>query len=305
MLPAVLITSTWSVVALATMFVLRRWWHRRRVLEALLVDERDAQPDLSNSIESMSPLRRWLYVAGFHHRSSLLIYLAATILLASVGGLIALFAWLQGSIGLASRLLISVPGGVGEVFLPLVYASPIIAVVLPASLPTLVVRSARRRRVRAVEQDLPVTLDLLATLAEAGLAFDTALDRILRSQPADRPLARELKMFQLEILAGRSRVESLRRLSRRLDVPWFSVFVSAIVQAERTGAGLSTVLRIQADDLRNRRRERALGYAMSLPARMTLPLVVCFFPGIAVIVLGPVFFQIIQFLEGMFRQGGR
>src|SRR5262249_42713750 len=155
------------------------------------------------------------------------------------------------------------------------FALPWIVLATMTLLPTLRVRDARRRRVAQVEQDLPLTLELLATLAEAGIAFDAALERILSSQPGNRPLTQELRLFQMEVLAGRPRVECLRRLSRRIDVSSLTLFVSALVQASQVGSGISAVLRRQVEELRDRRRENALTAAASLPVKLLFPLVIC------------------------------
>jgi pilus assembly protein TadC len=187
--------------------------------------------------------------------------------------------------------------------LPVIYVGPWILVTILASVPTLLVRAARRSRVREVERDLPITLELLATLSEAGLGFDAALQRVLESQPADRPLAEEFRIFQMEILAGRPRIHSLRRLGWRLDVMPLTIFVSALVQTEQVGAGVSDVLRRQADDLRARRRENALTVAAALPVKLLFPLVICFLPGILVATLGPTFYQIFQFLDNLRLRG--
>jgi hypothetical protein len=149
-----------------------------------------------------------------------------------------------------------------------VYLAAWMPLLLLSGVPALAVRTARRKRVMSVEQDLPLTLDLLATLAEAGLGLDAAIGRVVDSQPRDRPLFQEFRTFQRDLLAGRSRIEALRHLSRRLEVIWFNIFISAVIQAEQIGAGLAEVLRIQADDLRSRRRERALAFAMAIPVKL-------------------------------------
>jgi tight adherence protein C len=78
-----------------------------------------------------------------------------------------------------------------------------------------------------------------------------------------------------------------------------SIFVSALVQAEQVGAGFSNVLRTQADDLRNRRREDANMLAQALPVKLIFPLVICFLPGIFVTTLGPIFMQFIRLADSM------
>ena len=119
--------------------------------------------------------------------------------------------------------------------MPLLWVSPVLAVGLVVAIPALLVRARRRTRIRMIEQDLPLALDLLATLAEAGLSFDAALERVLNTQRHQRPLAEDFRLFRLEILTGRGRIDSLRRLRNNVDVVWFSIFVSALIHAEQIG----------------------------------------------------------------------
>src|SRR6202022_4537856 len=101
----------------------------------------------------------------------------------------------------------NIPGGISEVFVAILSAGPVIVFFVIALSPPLIVRSARRRRVREVEQDLPLALELLATLAEAGLGFDAALLRIVASESADRPLTSAFIAFQRELHAGVARLQ--------------------------------------------------------------------------------------------------
>jgi len=133
-----------------------------------------------------------------------------------------------------------------------------------------------------------VTLALICTAPTSPLTA--------QSDTEERRLTRELQQFQLESMAGMPRIRSLRRLSRRLEVPAVSTFVSALVQAEQMGAGLAEVMRHQADDLRNRRRERAFLLAQALPVKLVFPLVICFLPAIFVFTLGPAFYSLFQTL---------
>jgi tight adherence protein C len=152
---------------------------------------------------------------------------------------------------------------------------------------------------------LPITLELLATLGEAGIGFDAALERILGSQVADRPLAEEFRTFQLEVLAGRQRVACLRGLARRLDIPAFTIFISALVQANQLGSGVADILRRQVEEMRNRRRERALTLAASMPVKLLFPLILCFLPGIMIAALGPALYQFFQLIDALNRSRGR
>ena len=148
------------------------------------------------------------------------------------------------------------PPPTGDLVLPIAYLAPWTVLLILVLLPWMIVRRSRRQRMEKVEQDLPICLELLATLSEAGLGFDAALARVLDSVMEDRPLGREFRTYQSDLLAGRTRVESLRRVARRLEVSSVTILVSALVQAEQLGSGIAQALRRQADDLRDRRRER-------------------------------------------------
>jgi tight adherence protein C len=157
----------------------------------------------------------------------------------------------------------------------------------------------------AIEQDLPLALELFATMAEAGLGFDAALAKIVRAQGSDRPLVSEFVNFQHDMLAGMSRTQALRQLARRIDIPSLTSFTSALIQAEQIGASMAETLQHQAVDLRQRRRENALLRAQALPVKLVFPLVVCFLPGIFVSTLAPVLFQMVEVANGVLRSSGR
>ena len=120
---------------------------------------------------------------------------------------------------------------------------------------------------------------------------------MLDSVIEDRPLAREFRSYQADLLAGRTRVDSLRRLARRLEVSSVAILVSALVQAEQLGSGIAQALRRQADDLRDRRRERANAFAMALSVKRMIPLVACFMPGIFVWTVGPAMTQLFKLAD--------
>jgi tight adherence protein C len=287
-----LATSGWLVVRYLTV----RQRTRERLLAAYDMDDALAAVD-----EQHGFLTRWLALAGYRGPNPSAAFIGFTLLGVGIGLAFALVFTLAGVIGRVVDLAGRSPSALGHVLVPLAYVAPWLFVVILGALPLLTVRRARRQRELSVEQDMPLYLDLLATLGEAGLAFDMALDRILITQPADRPLAQELRLFQKEVLAGRPRIHCLRRLARRLDVITFSIFVSALVQAEQTGMGVAEVLRRQAEDLRERRREQALAVAMSLPVKLLFPLVICFLPGIFVVTLGPAFYQVFQLADNIVR----
>lgn len=253
--------------------------------------------EATGAFDSRGTLGRWLYRAGYRQSPAAAIFLTTTGGCVAIGLLIALGFVLSGLQALMEQTVVLVPGGVGETFLPVVWVAPWLIFLMIGCTPWLIVRRSRRQRIEWIEQDLPLALELLSTLSEAGLGFDAALSRILRTRLSGRPLATDFQMFQADLLAGRTRVESLRRLSNRIDLPSVSILVSALVQAEQLGMGIARVLRQQADDVRARRRERAIAFANSLATKRVIPLVVCFLPGLFVWTLGPAFVQLFKMAE--------
>ncbi|QEG40855.1 type II secretion system F family protein [Roseimaritima ulvae] len=292
------------ILLVAGLVVLRymgAWLRTRQRLAAAA--EASQAADEAILVTRDSWLGRWLFRAGFRGKNATPLFIAANVFALLAGLLVAFLFYQSAVVTLGGSVLRAIPGAVGEVFLPLLWVSPILAVGVVVAMPAIFVRARRRTRIRTIEQDLPLSLDLLATLAEAGLSFDAALERVLETQRNRRPLAEEFRLFRLEILTGRSRIDSLRRLKDNVDVTWFSIFVSALIHAEQIGASLATTLRAQADDLRNRRRERALAQAMAVPVKLLFPLIICFLPGIMIAALGPIIFQIVQMLDQVIQNG--
>jgi len=297
-------TVLWlTALAGISLLLVVMWRPRARQRSRMRLLEGDSDRSPAPSVDDTTPvslgwwLDRWLYVAGFRRKGSTTVFLLCASLSAVAGGFVAYAVQHSGILEQGVQWLSEVPGALGELFLPAIILAPWIIFAILSSLPWLYVRASRRQLVNEIEQDLPITAELLATLGEAGLGFDSAVERILASRHEDRALANELRAFRRDLLAGVPRIQALRRLATRVDLPNLSTVVSALVQAEQVGAGLANVLRSQADDLRNRRRERALRVAQALPVKLTVPLVLCFFPAIVIAVLGPTFFEIFQMLE--------
>ena len=253
--------------------------------------------------ETQGRLAAWLYRAGYRAPSAAPKFLAATAGGAALALLLGVVLDRFGVIAGMVESLTAIPGAVGESLGYVAQATPYILFVLCAMAPTLVVRAARRERVEAIEQDLPPTLELLATLAEAGLALDSAVARITESRSNSlRPLNEEFGIYQRDLLGGINRFQALRMLAGRVDVTSVSIFVSALIQAEQVGASLAETLRTQADDLRDRRKLQALVLAQALPVKLTFPLIACFLPGIFFVVLGPVLNQLVDVVDAVIQR---
>lgn len=287
------IASTWLIWYLA---------NRQRVRERWTAFDQSQSEMASQAPRNW--LSQWLYLAGYRSPLATLIFIAASVLCVALGFGSAFAFQVSGLQALMERTVVLVPGGVGDTFLPVVWVAPWLIAILLSCLPMVVVRAARRQRIALVEQDLPLAMELLATLSEAGLGFDSALSRILKTRLAGRPLASELRIYQSDLLAGRPKVESLRRLSNRMRISSISILVSALVQAEQLGMGIARVLRTQADDIRARRREKAIAFANALPVKRLFPLVICFLPGLFVWTLGPAFVQLFKLTETFTRGSG-
>lgn len=277
---------------------------RARARARLWSDAAPAAALPSDGPAERSPLARWLALAGFEDEAAPALFGGLAGLSLAAGVTLGWALHRSGLLEAGVAALEAIPGGLGNALTPVLSASWVGVALLVAAVPVLVVRAARRARVAEVEKDLPLTLDLLATLGEAGLGFEAALDRIT-SSAGERPLAEALRAYQRELLAGVPRVRALRGLARRLEVTAVSILVSALVQADQAGASLTETLRRQADDLRGRRRERALVLAEGLPVKLVFPLVICFLPGLFVVTLGPAFQQFFQIVDRAAARGRR
>lgn len=142
-----------------------------------------------------------------------------------------------------------------------------------------------KERKKNILKALPDALDLLCISVEAGLAFDLALQRV--AQKWDNELSREFQRVLQDIRLGRTRREALRDLAARTGVDDVQTFVSAVIQADQLGVSMSKILRIQSDQLRVRRRQRAEEAAQKAPVKMLIPMVFLIFPALFVVILGP------------------
>ncbi|MHB1525296.1 MAG: type II secretion system F family protein [Candidatus Dormibacteria bacterium] len=132
---------------------------------------------------------------------------------------------------------------------------------------------------------LPNSLDLLCISVEAGLGFDAALTRVV--EKFDNALSREFAFVLNEIRLGKPRQEALEDLGHRSGVPELNAFIQALVQSDQLGVGIARVLRIQSDELRRRRRQKAEAKAQQASLKMLFPMVGCIFPSLFIILLGP------------------
>ncbi len=164
--------------------------------------------------------------------------------------------------------------------------------VLGYFLPNLYVGSKIKRRQDDVVKALPDALDLLTICVEAGLGFDAAMGKVYEKWDNDLSLAfgRVLREIQL----GRGRRDALRDMAERMDVPDVTTFIAAVIQADSLGVSMAQILRVQSDQMRVKRRQRAQEKAQQAPVKMMIPLVFLIFPSMYVVLLGPAILKVME-----------
>jgi tight adherence protein C len=183
------------------------------------------------------------------------------------------------TVGALAYLILSHPAP--RIGIMMLVLAPVIGWCLPASWLS---RKVRERQ-GAILKDLPDTLDLLAISVEAGMGFEGALEIVC--QHFHSPLADEFSRTLHEMELGLPRRDAFQNLKRRTDVPELSNFVLALLQADALGIPIGRVLKTQATEMRNKRRQWAREKAAKLPVKMLFPLMGFVFPAIMVVILGP------------------
>jgi len=152
-------------------------------------------------------------------------------------------------------------------------------------LPSLWLGGRIRQRQDEIVKTLPDALDLLTISVEAGLPFDGAMQRV--ADKWDNELSRGFQRVLNELRVGKSRAEALKDMADRADVPDVTSFVAALIQADQLGISIAKVLRIQSEQMRIKRRQRAEEKAHQAPIKMLMPMTFLIFPTILIVILGP------------------
>ncbi|MCL4746883.1 MAG: type II secretion system F family protein [Burkholderiaceae bacterium] len=242
------------------------------------------------SEEDLSKFRQRFVQAGFRQPSAPVVFFAAKAALA-IG------------LPLAGMFVMNFTGS------KLAGQGPLILLFLLAALgyylPNAVVARLTQRRQRQLFEAFPDSLDLMIVCVEAGLSLDMAIARAGGEIKLRSPLlAEELGMVGTELRMGASRERALRNLATRTGLDEISSFVAMMVQADRFGTSIADSLRVQADSLRVRRRQRAEEAAAKLPLKLLFPLIFCIFPALLVVLMGPAMIQIYRVLLPRISGGG-
>lgn len=229
-----------------------------------------------------SALRTRFMNAGFRNASAPVVYFTAKTILAIGLPLLAFF------------VLRNMPGKFGgnAVLFWLLSAAAI-----GYYLPNLLLSNFIARRQREIFETFPDALDLMTVCVEAGLAMDAAIARVaaeigLKSEV----LSDELNLVTLELRAGSSKEKALRNLALRTGVEDVDALVAMLIQSERFGTSIAASLRVQSDQLRTKRRQRAEETAAKIALKLLFPLIFFIFPALLVVLMGPAFLQIYRVL---------
>jgi tight adherence protein C len=186
---------------------------------------------------------------------------------------------------IVALVALGLAGILGVSSLPLKGAALGVGFVLGRFLPDVWLNNLIKGRQKELRLALPNALDLLTISVEAGLGFDAAIGRL--TEKFKNALSDEFAQVLNEIRLGRPRLEALDEMGRRSGVEELHTFIQALIQSEQLGVGIAKVLRIQSEEMRRRRRQRAEEQAAQAPLKMLFPMIGCIFPTLFIVLMGP------------------
>ncbi len=229
-----------------------------------------------------SALRARFMNAGFRQASAPALYFAAKTALAITLPLIAFFVLSTSNAKYGTNTLLFWLLGAASV---------------GYYLPNILLQNLVTKRQREVFESFPDALDLMTVCVEAGLAMDAALARVATEIGLKSAvLSEELQLVTLELRAGSSKEKALRNLALRTGVDDVDALVAMLIQSERFGTSIADSLRVQSDQLRTKRRQRAEEQAAKIALKLLFPLIFFIFPSLLVVLMGPAFIQIYRVL---------
>ncbi len=163
-------------------------------------------------------------------------------------------------------------------------------------MPWMLLRSKVKRRQDEIVKALPDALDLMSICVEAGLGFDQAMGKVYEKW--DNKLSIAFGRVIKEISLGKSRRDALKNMADSMDVQDVTTFTGAIIQADQLGVSISKVLKVQSEQMRIKRRQRAQAKAQQAPVKMMIPMVLLIFPTIWIVLLGPAGVQLFRQFYG-------
>ncbi len=227
--------------------------------------------------DNMKVLRRRLIQAGIYdERGVAYFFIARTALAVGLAFALFVFGPLAISKGGSFFWLMVIVGGIAGYVAPSIYIDRRI--------------SARKMEHRG---GFPDFMDLLVVCADSGLSMEASFERVGRELGDSYPsLTANIHMTNLEIRAGKNLKDALERFAERLALEEARAFATLINQSIDLGSSITDALRVYSDDMRHKRLSRAEEKAYALPAKLALPMMLCIFPVIFVVILLPVFVRL-------------
>ena len=173
----------------------------------------------------------------------------------------------------------------------------VVGLIIGILVPRMFLKNKIAQRQHDIQKSLPDVLDLLTVAVEAGLGFDAACDKVVEKMSG--PIPNEFSLTLKQMRMGEARRDAFKSMADRVENPDFNAFVSAIIQADQLGVSIGQVLRIQSEQLREKRRQRAEEESAKAPVKMMIPLIFFIFPNVMLVIGAPAAYQMIESLGGM------
>jgi tight adherence protein C len=235
---------------------------------------------LASNVHHFSSTRERLSRAGYMHPSAVYDYYLISLILLLVAALFTVIATLQMHLSPTQIVLWTIGGAA-----------------VGALIPRLFVASRIAKRREAIRNATPNMLDLLVVCVEAGLSFTAGIQRLSEEMKRGCPeLSQELKIVTHEVLIGKPKADVLRALANRTEVEELRALAVTLIQTDRLGTSIGSSLRVLADSMRFKRRQRAEEAANKVSVKLVFPLVLLIFPELLIVLVGPAMINVFRTL---------
>lgn len=278
-----------------TLLGIRLWVRPRAAIERITATVPLEQPqrhpslafrELLSRLGAMLPaspkdaaiMQRRLIRAGFRSPAALRYFYGAKLLLAVLLPIVTALAVAGSRRAAENKLLLVCAAAAVGFFAPNEY-----------------VQRRGRRRQRQIRRGLPNALDLLVVCVESGLGLDQAIVQTAKELEHAHPeISEELALVNLELRAGKRRIEALRNLAERTDVEELRKFAAVLIQADRFGTSIAQTLRAHSDFMRAQARQQAEERAAKLGVKLVFPIFFCILPSLFVVTVGPIIVRVVR-----------
>lgn len=238
---------------------------------------------LASNVQNLSSTRERLGRAGYHRHDAVYRFYMVTFIFTLVGLSAAALTGMLSHLSMTNIVLMAGAGSVLGALLPRFYVS---------------YKISKRRE--AIRQATPNMLDLLVVCVEAGLSFTAGIKRLSEEMRMGYPeLAQELKIVTQEILIGKPKSDAFRMLANRTEVEELRALAVTLIQADRLGTSIGSALRVLADSMRFKRRQRAEEAANKVSVKLVFPLVLLIFPELLIVLVGPAMINVFRGMQDM------